>query len=335
MKKRLFALVTMAMLSLTLAACGGSSSDYAYKDYESMDMAEGAYAEMNSYALEDGMSESTYETTKESVAVSNRKLIKTVNMDVETKDYDGLVANLEEQIVDMGGYIESLNVYGGSERHASITARIPATKLDGFVKQIGEVANVTSRRESVEDVTLQYVDLDSHTRMLEEEQERLLAFLENATTIEEIISIESRLSEVKYQLESMKSQLRTFDNQIDYSTVHISIDEVIELTPVMELSAGERIAQGFAKSVANVLYGIKEFFIELIINIPYIIVWVIVIGIILLVTRVFIKLSDKRTKRLLKERQEKIASGEYASPFVQRPVPKKTSQTETSDEEEE
>ena len=338
MKKRLLTILIAGALSMALAACGGSLSDYESYDSAVMENAmEAPYEdyygeELNSYSSAgSGAEKGTAEVQKES-SVSKRKLIKTVYMDVETKDYDGLVANLETQIVELGGYIESLSCYGSSDRRASITARIPASKLDGFVRNVGENANVTSRSESVEDVTLKYVDLDSHTRMLEEEQERLLELLGNAYTIEEIITIESRLSEVKYQLESMKSQLRTFDNQIDYSTVHIDIDEVIELTPVVELSDGERIAQGFAKSVADVLHGLKEFFIELIINLPYIVVWAILIGIILVFARIIMKLSDKRSQRIYKERQAKIASGEYRSPFVEKPSAKQNTIGSTDDE---
>lgn len=326
MKKRVIAACLAVMLSMALAACGGSSksADYAVTEEAAAEATAEEYyeAEMNSYAADDGImvDKAAEEGTGENTALADRKLIKTVNLDVETKDYDGLLTNLETQIVELGGYIEYLDCYGSSYRHASITARIPVDKLDGFVKQIGETANVTGRSESVEDVTLQYVDLDSHVRMLEEEQERLLELLETAATIEDMITIESRLGEVRYQLESMKSQLRTFDNQVDYSTVHININEVIELTPVVELTDGERIAQGFSKSVADVLYGIKEFFINLIINIPYIIVWVIVIAVILVIIRIFMKISDKRTKRLSEERLAKIQAGGYVSPFVQKPA---------------
>ena len=340
MKKRLLSAIMVCMLSVSLAACGGGSSESASYDAAVMEEAAPAEdyygAEMNSYATEDAMVDmKTGEVAEENAAVSNRKLIKTVNLGVETKDYDGLLVHLEAQIDELGGYIEYLDCYGSSYRHASITARIPAAKLDGFVKQIGETANVTSRSESVEDVTLQYVDLDSHTRMLEEEQERLLELLETASTIEDMITIESRLGEVRYQLESMKSQLRTFDNQVDYSTVHIDIEEVIELTPVVELTDGERIAQGFAKSVADVLHGIKEFFIGLIINLPYIIVWAVVIAIAVLIIRIIMKISDKRSQKLAQERQNRINSGGYVSPFVNRPAAgvqdNKTDDTTTSD----
>lgn len=325
MKKRVIAACLAVMLSMALAACGGSSksADYAVTEEAAAEAPAEEYyeAEMNAYGADDGlMVEEGADATGENTALADRKLIKTVNLDVETKDYDGLLTNLEIQIEELGGYIEYLDCYGSSYRHASITARIPAGKLDGFVRQIGETANITGRSESVEDVTLQYVDLDSHIRMLEEEQERLLELLSTAETIEDMITIESRLGEVRYQLESMNSQLRTFDNQVDYSTVHINISEVIELTPVVELTDGERIAQGFSKSVADVLYGIKEFFINLIINIPYIIVWVIVIAVILVIIRIFMKISDKRTKRLSEERLAKIQAGGYMSPFVQKPA---------------
>ena len=320
MKKRLVTVLTAGMLSVVLAACGGSSESAKYEAVTEDMAAEYYEPEMNAYGAEDAvMLEENGETSSENAAMTNRKLIKTVNLDVETKDYDGLLTNLEKQIKDLGGYIEYLDCYGSSYRHASITARIPAAKLDGFVRQIGETANITGRSESVEDVTLQYVDLDSHIRMLEEERDRLMELLATAETIEDMITIESRLGEIRYQLESMNSQLRIFDNQVDYSTVHININEVIELTPVVELTDGERIAQGFAKSVADVLYGIKEFFIGLIINIPYIIVWGIVIAIIVVIIRIFVKISDKRSKRLAEERLAKMKTGDYASPFIQKP----------------
>lgn len=332
MKKRIYVSIIAVVLSLALCACGSSKS-------ESYDSAEAPAAEwaaeeaieeiaMDSY-YEEEYAEATAEEGATEVSenvTSERKLIKTVDLSVETKDYDGLMVSLEKQIEELGGYIESLGAYNGSyydgrdNRSANITARIPADKLDGFVKQIGEEANVVDRNESVEDVTLQYVDLDSHARMLEEEQERLLELLSEAETIEDIITIESRLSEVKYQLESMRSQLRTYDNKVQYSTVHIYIDEVKELTPVVERTAGERIVEGFSDSVEDILEGAKEFCIEFIIHIPYIIVWAVAIAIIAFIAVKVIKIADKRSARLM-EKAGKTGSpqGTGKSIYVRRP----------------
>ena len=350
MKKRLLTVGFALVLSVSLAACGTSSKG------ESFDAAAPA-AEYEYAAAEEAVAEIAYDSyyaeepmegemgdagngaeapeVNES-ATSQRKLIKTVELSVETKDYDNLMVSLEKQIDELGGYIESLGAYNGSyysgrtNRSANITARIPAEKLDGFVKQIGEEANVVDRNESVEDVTLQYVDLYSHARMLEEEQERLLELLENAETIEDIITIESRLSEVKYQLESMKSQLRTFDNKVTYSTVHIYIDEVKELTPVVEQTAGERIAEGFAESLRDIGEGFKEFFIGFVINIPYIIVWGVIIAIIAFVGFKIVKVIDKRSARKWEENKK---NGMVKALYVQRPNAKNNAETSQKTEE--
>ena len=342
MKKRLLTVGFALVLSVCLAACGTSSSEadysapaseykYAATEEAAAEIAYDSYYEEEAMEPEMGDAGNGAEAPEvNESATSQRKLIKTVELSVETKDYDNLMTSLEKQIEDLGGYIESLGAYNGSyysgrtNRSANITARIPADKLDGFVKKIGEEANVVDRNESVEDVTLQYVDLDSHARMYEEEQERLLELLENAETIEDIITIESRLSEVKYQLESMKSQLRTFDNKVTYSTVHIYIDEVKELTPVVEQTAGERIAEGFAESLRDIGEGFKEFFIGFVINIPYIIVWAVIIAIIAFVVIKVIKVIEKHSARKWEERRK---NGTVKSLYVQRPNAKNTNET--------
>ena len=174
-------------------------------------------------------------------AQSQRKLIKTVEMDIETKEFDNVLSALESEVAALGGYIENSNTYNGSSysshretRWADMTVRIPEEELDSFLNTVSDISNVTRRSDNVEDVTLAYVDLESHRDALRTEQTRLLELLEQAETIEDIITIESRLSEVRYQLESMESQLRTYDNKIDYSTVYLNISEVEVFTPVSE-----------------------------------------------------------------------------------------------------
>ena len=211
----------------------------------------------------------------------DRKLIKTVNISAETEAFDELVPQLQKRVEELGGYIESISVYDiGSyyvedtmqkQRCAQITARVPKEALDGFLAQVGEQTNVTSRSENVEDVTLQYVDLDSHKKVLLTEQERLLALMEQAESVEDIITIEGRLSEVRYQIESMESQLRTYDNKIDYSTVYLSIEEVRKYSAPQTATVWERIGAGFMKSLEDIGFGIRDLAIYFVIDLPYII----------------------------------------------------------------
>ena len=101
--------------------------------------------------------------------------------------------------------------------------------------------------------------MESHKKTLETEQERLMALLEQAESLEDILTLEKYLSDVRYQLERMESQLRTYDNLVDYTTVHMYITEVKELTPEPpeeEETPGQRLVNGFMESLEDVKDGL-------------------------------------------------------------------------------
>ena len=329
MKKRVY-LWTMltTVLAAVLTACG-SSSDYAAGStafYATADTsAAEAYDAGGDYLISNGVvtlnemakEEVVYEDSVEQEsgastaleqqdALAGRKLIKTVSLNVETEEYDVLMPALEQRVASLGGYIEDMSSYNRGNnyssdyigtkylRYASLTIRIPKENLDAFLSTVAEQSNIVSRSESVTDVTLQYVDLESHKRALLAEQDRLLELMERAETVEDIIAIEGRLSEVRYQLESMESQLRTYDNKIDYSTVYLSIDEVEQYTPTDQTSVGQRISSGFMESLRGVGRGISNFAIWFVIHLPYIVVWAVIIVVIVLIVRAICKAIARR-----------------------------------------
>lgn len=231
-----------------------------------------------------------------------RKLIKTVTLEMETKEFERMMSELETQIQDLGGYIENLETYNGSSysshrgsRWANLTIRIPESALNGFLQNMSEIGNVVRRSDSVEDVTLSYVDMESRRDTLKAEQSRLLELLERADTVEDMIALEERLSNVRYYLESMESKLRTIDNQVDYSTVQLKLSEVKELTPVEEKTDLQRITEGFADSLKDIGNGIKESVIWFVIHIPYLVIWAAVIGALVLMLKKHRK--KRRAKR--------------------------------------
>ncbi|MDD6812565.1 MAG: DUF4349 domain-containing protein [Lachnospiraceae bacterium] len=319
-------LVALLMASILVTGCGSNSSksaayDTSYNYSNNMAVAEDkavyeAAAEEYDYAEEiaeevvyddAGMSEDGMGTLDENTQTQERKLIKTVYLYVETEEYDTLLTNLEQQVTALGGYIEYQYQYNGSNysrsqevRNASMEIRIPSGRLDEFVGKVGEQSNITNKEERVEDVTLQYVDLESRKNALKTEQERLLELLEKAETVEDIISIEQRLSEVRYELESMESQLRTMDNQIDYSTVNLNIQEVKRLTPAVETSLLGRIRNGLLDSIYQIGNDIEDGFVWVVINLPYFLIWIVIIVLAILIVRWFGKHRKKKkaAKRL-------------------------------------
>lgn len=310
--------LTVTMLS-AFSGCGSTSKSADSASTESVSMQNSASADFAYGTAYDADEAYVEEAASESgnageVQDTSRKLIKNVNMSVETQDFDGLLPLIEEKVAGLGGYIENSNVYNGSTyrtyqefRYASLTIRIPQEQLEDFIRDMQGVSNVTSCNRSVQDVTLTYVDLESHKKALQVEQERLLELLEAAENVEDIITIESRLSQVRYEIESMESQLRSYDNQVDYSTVYMDIEEVEILTPVVEETTGERIVRGFTDSVKDVGKGIKEFFVELIIHLPYIVEWVIILAVVIFI---IVKLARRsmRKKSISESKSENAVS---------------------------
>lgn len=321
--RRLAALGLTACMTAALAGCGSASQYTMTEDAGYMDAVAESPAAVESNSRSAGMggaSYNSYDYETEAVAeeaydalaadvvdesasgeVSGRKLIRTVNLSVETKEFDLAVATVQSQVDAMGGYIENMETYNGSSysgyrsnRNASMTVRIPEDQLSGFLEKVSEICNVVNRSENVEDVTLAYVDVESHRNALRVEQERLLELLEQAETIEDIITIEDRLSSVRYQLESMESQLRTYDNRIDYSTVYLYIDEVQELTPVEEETVWEQISGGFVDSLKSIGNGLLDIGIWLVVHIPYIVIWAGIIALIIVIVRTSYRRSIRK-----------------------------------------
>lgn len=288
------------MIAIMFSGCGSSNkSEVSYDSTGStsspggpvQDIAveESAVTDSAIEAEEPGITSPQGSSIENSVS-AGRKLIKDVNLNVETKTFDDFIADISDKVEALGGYVENSEISGNSynlesNRYATIVTRIPSDSLGGFISQVEELSNVTYSRESVEDVTLQYVDMESHKKALLVEQERLLTLMENAEKVEDIIAIETRLSQVRYELEYYETQLRTYDNMIDYSTVTIMIQEVERISPVQKDNMWDKIRSGFLENIYNVLDGFNAFIIWLLTSIPYLLVWGIIIASLVLVSR--------------------------------------------------
>ena len=212
------------------------------------------------------------------VSVTEQKIIKTVDVTAETEDMDTLLASIAEKVAELGGYMERQEVYNGSayssrrNRNADMTIRIPVEKLNGFMDQVAGLSNVVNKTESIDDVTLTYVATESRVKALETEEERLLELLAKAESMSDLLEIESRLTEVRYELESYTTQLLVLQNKVSYSTVNLYVSEVVEYTPVAEETVWQRISGGFVDSLEGIWNGVVEIFVFLAANLPYLVV---------------------------------------------------------------
>ena len=290
MKKYLSLLLSLALLAALLTGCGSAGKsavsydsgmvEYAVSDEAAMAPAEGAA--MKNTAADTGSTQ----------LPQNRKWIVTVNLTAETDDLDALRSALDEKIAALNGYVEDQSVYNGSiydsgrrYRSANLTVRIPADSIDAFLQDVGGLANIVRQNKSIEDVTLSYVATESRLKALETEEARLLELLSQAETMTDLLEIEARLSEVRSELENYASQKRLYDNQIDYATIYIAIEEVQEYTPTEEPSLWERIRDGFKDNLEGVGEGLLDVLVWFIVSIPTLVVLAVVVLILVLIVR--------------------------------------------------
>ena len=304
MKKMTAILVTLCMLAALLAGCGGASKSTQAFDAAAAAPAEaanGAYYDMESAKSEDGGLTGDTDST---VLPEGRKWIITVNMSAETEDLDALMEALNGKISTLGGYVEDQDSYNGSMyssrryRSASLTVRIPAERVDEFTEEMSGIANVVSTNLSREDITLSYVATESRVKALQTEEARLLELMEQAETMADLLEIESRLTDVRYELENRASQLRLYDNQVDYATIYLSIDEVQEYTPVEEPTVWERISGGFVSSVKGVGNGLLDLLVWVLAKSPYLVILGgVTVGVVVLVKKRKARKAEKKAAK--------------------------------------
>lgn len=270
MKKVLILLLCTALL---LSGCGAGKSSYAANEQAYPAETAAASYDGGTYDAASGDSGSGAELPQ------GRKFIITMNVDAETDDLDSALNRLNTALAEANGYIQDQNIYNGSAyysgrryRSASLTLRIPTDSLEGFQADVASLANVTSSSRSSEDVTLQYVDTESRITALKTEQDRLMELLSQAETMADLLEIESRLTQVRSDLESYTSQLKVLENQVDYATMYLSLSEVTEYTPVAEKTRLQKIGEGFVKSLKDLGNGILDFGVWILVELPYLIV---------------------------------------------------------------
>ncbi len=243
--------------------------------------------------------------TSDEAAHVERKLIRNVSMHLETREFDALTKSISDAVTFFGGYMEQSDVSGNSlywsdersSRCSNLTARIPENKLDAFLTEVSGQGNVTYKNESVQDVTLQYTDITSRKKTLQMEQDRLWELLEKAESVDAVIALEARLSEVRYQLESIESQLRTLDNQIVYSTVYLSIQEVQVLTSTDPDTIPVRIQKGLSRSLNTLKISSVDFLVWFISSLPILAVFAVLVFIAVIILKKPLKRRKTRKQK--------------------------------------
>ncbi len=335
---RIAALIfALLFASLALASCGSKSADredsgyntvnseaygdygfYSDGDYEYS--ADGDYSDSDSYGSEESKQAAPSQGNADSKSSSGglaiedaetRKIIRNAELDVETKNFDEFMSNIEKAVSQFKGYVESSNIYGNSYyetsfRSAYITARIPSANLDDFIGKIGDMGNITSKAMSSSDITAKYTDLEARIESYEAERTALLAILEKANDVSEIIQLRDKLADVNADLDSYKRQIKLYDSLVAYSTVKIDITEVSRLSPAKtDKGFFEELGDRLSDNLYDIAQGAREFALWFISSLPYLLIFAVIIIVIILIIRKIVK--KKRAKKEAKNKAEEAS----------------------------
>lgn len=264
----LFAL--LLSLALVLIGCGSGRADLP-ADYNNG--ADGGYGK--DY-YEESVGGSSGTDGYDDVISDQRYVIKTVNATVNTESYDELVSRVKSATNRAGGYYSSASFVDGARRggsrYASITVKVPAENLDSFIAELSEVGTLSNYTEYVDDVTLEYIDLDSRIKTLEAEEEALLGILEKAQTVQDMMSVRENLNSVQSDLASLKARKESLASRIAFSTVNLSLYEVRLVEPAEDASFGEELRARFVGSASSIGDGLRSIALFLLGDILYIVI---------------------------------------------------------------
>jgi hypothetical protein len=303
MKTKLFATLSLIVIALTiLTACGGSAAPQEPGVFVEGSRAEPAdgfgYAGEAEKSAEPMPAEGVVVQTVPDVvnasrqaAGVDRKIIKNAEVNVLVEDSDIAIDRLTQVVGDAGGYIVSSRVWyqthldGENYKYASITLGIPVDQFEVTMRRVrGLAIRVTDENASGEDVTDQFVDLESRLANLEATQARIQSFLEDAKTVDEALRINQELAAIEAQIEEVKGRMNYLSDRSAFSTITVTIAPElpeIEPAPVPEpkpWTPSETLKEA-TETLVKAYQGIVEFAIWVLVAVlpilapPVLIVW--------------------------------------------------------------
>jgi len=318
MKKTLALLLTLLLLLTALTGCGAKSETAAAEApsakydmaVEEEAPAEEMKAEMEMETVE--FSTTSQESADEAMSVEEvktyaEKIIYSGHVYMETTAFDDAITALDQAVKSYGGFVQESSVNGNTWHHDDGTTsvvdrwgyyvvRIPTDKFDAFMTLTAGIGNVTSSSRTAENVTSQYTDYEARLASLYTQEERLLKMLEESGDLESLIQLEARLSEVRYEIESIERNLRNLDQRLAFSTVTLELREVEIYTPTVPVQRtfGEKLKEAFADGWSGFVRGLQRFVIGLVRSLPGLVLFVLIVAVVLLVVRKIFRIRKAR-----------------------------------------
>ena len=282
MRKAIYIFLITGIL-LVLAACSSSSEDKA--SYESADsssdkeMSNVVSSDADSEAENEAVTEEASESeTKAPVVATERMIIHQASLSVNVKELDKAQSNIEKKVEQYGGYIVESNVFQEDDQTSSgkMIVRIPEKNFEKFLVDAEEVAaEILERNVTGQDVTEQYVDLESRVKSKRAVEERLLEFMSKAQKTDDLLKISADLATIQEEIEVMVGKMKYLENQTSFSTIELTMYENRVVVPEIEskeLNTWEKTKKQLATSTNSILSAGSALIVFFIGNLPVLVI---------------------------------------------------------------
>jgi len=266
------------------------SGGVAYDNSEMEVAAEEDVMEYPAESAEGGQSQGQQqEQSPDDITLLEEKLVYHCNLDIETLDYPAAIASIKETISKYGGVIQSESESDsghdwyytnyrktGGTMHNYLEVRIPSKDYEAFLSELDGVGKIISKSTSVDNISQRYYDTTAQIEALQIQEKNLLAMLEKCETIEDMITVEQRLSEVQYELNTLQTNRRYMDMDVAYSYVNISVSEVMEYRqdsePIRRNTFVDRLKNTILATGKGFLYFLEGLLFLMIYLAPYVLI---------------------------------------------------------------
>lgn len=307
-----------------IAGFGDAGDGYTgndYKDEEYNESAQETVDEMQEDVSTEEITSSDNNTNNNNVVLVEEKLVYKCNVEIETLDFDASYTALQDMMTKYNCVIASERFSDEEVSYLSdgysyhydnfksgrideIVIRVPSANYKAFVSEYGELGNVTSKNQTVDNITQEYYDTTSQVEGLKAQMERLEIMLAQATEIEDMITINQAITQLQSEINQLTTYIRTMDSDVAYSYVTLTLKEVLEYSEVEQPVKKNTFIDRLKNQCIDTWEGFLEFLEDLLFAIIGLIPTIVIFGVIYLIIRITCKEKIKRWKEERKQRKE-------------------------------
>ena len=304
MKNRILFILLITVLALSACATKATSPDLYVGAPVGVGGGDVPQAQRESIAPSTDGSVSNGKTDNSNTQLQDRIVIQNADLTVVVADPEAKLAAISKMAAEMGGFVvsssisQSYTAEGKAVPQGYITVRVPAIKLDAALGEIqADAVEVRGLNRTGEDVTQNYIDLNSQLKSLQAAADQLTLIMQKAEKTEDVLNVFSQLQSYNQQIDVIKGQIQYYDQASKLSAITITLIAEETIKPI---EIGSWKPKGVARDAIQSLINFWQKFVDFLINL-FLLILPILITVLLPLYLIFLAVRAILRRRLAKK----------------------------------